>query len=79
MKARIKRLIINPRALIRIMTKDTVWRVDAGVPESAEIAGFTIDPNTMNLIVFVVDPSFDQVDVTNDVAPLVDLEVRKIQ
>lgn len=66
-------------ALMSIFTQDTVWRSEHGIPKTAQLAGFTLDPNTMNLILFIADSSFDQVDVANDVAPLLTLEVRKIQ
>lgn len=79
MKVRLRRVILNPLALLSIMTLDTTWRVSEGVPKKAVLQGFTIDPSTQNLVLFITDDSFDEVDVANDVAPLLTLEIRKIQ
>ena len=78
MKLRLKRLIINPEAFLKIMSQDTAWRVKAGVPKTARLHGFLIDPSTQNLVIFLEDESFDPIDVTNEVAPLLVTEFRKI-
>lgn len=78
MKARIKRLIINPLAFLHIMKDDTAWRVTKGVPKDTKICGFVIDPHTNNLVLFIEHESFPEVDV-NTVAPLLETEFRKIQ
>lgn len=79
MKVRLRRAILNPMSLVSLMTKDTVWRVEFGIPKDAVLQGFTIDPLTQNLILFVTHESFEKVDVTNEVAALLSIEVRKIQ
>ena len=64
---------------MNIMKQGTAWRVDAGVPDKAEMRGFTIDPQTQNLVLFVEHESFDAIDVQGQVAPLLTLEIRKVQ
>lgn len=61
------------------MQTGTTWRVDQGIPKGAEMRGFNIDPQTQNLILFISHDSFDEVDVTNNISPLHDLEIRNIQ
>ena len=79
MKARIKRVIINPLAFLGIMSTGSCWRVDNGIPKTAKLNGFTIDPQTQNLVLFVQDESFEAIDVNEQVAGLISLEIRKIQ
>ena len=79
MKARIRRVVMNPLAFMGLMAKDTVWRVHDGIPSDADLRGFTIDSQTQNLILFVEHPSFAEVDVQHEVAPLLVLEVRKVK
>jgi hypothetical protein len=79
MKLKVKRMIISPLALINFMTKDTCWRVVKGLPKSVKLAGFTLDPATQNLVLFVQDDSFDEVDVHEEIAPLFVTEFRKVQ
>ena len=79
MKARVQRLVINPEAFLHIMSQDTAWRVSQGVPKSARLRGFVIDPATMNLVLFLEDDSFPEVDITHEVAPVLKTEFRKIQ
>ena len=64
---------------MNIMKTDTAWRVTAGVPDKSEMRGFTIDPQTQNLILFVEHESFEPIDVQNEVASLLTLEIRKVQ
>lgn len=78
MKARLKRVQINPQAFFYIMCNDTAWRVSKGIPKGAVMRGFTIDPYTQNLFLFVEHDSFEEVD-TGVVAPLLETEFRKIQ
>lgn len=78
MKARIKRVQINPQAFFHIMSCGTAWRVSQGIPKGASLRGFTIDPYTQNFNLFVEHSSFDEVDV-DTVAPLLTTEFRKIQ
>ena len=79
MKARIRRIIINPSAFMGIMREETAWRVTCGVPKKAELRGATLDPQTMNFVLFIEDESFDAIDIQNEVAPLLTLEIRKVQ
>lgn len=78
MRARIKRVQINPQAFFHIMSSDTAWRVSKGIPKGASLCGFTIDPYTQNLNLFVEHESFEEIDV-DTVAPLLATEFRKIQ
>jgi hypothetical protein len=78
MKKRIKRLIINPVAFISIMKNGTTWRVFEGIPSKAELVGATLDSQTQNFILFIQDESFELVNVQEEVAPLLVLEVRKV-
>jgi len=79
MRSKIKRVIINPLAFLNIMETNTAWRVTSGIPKDARLCGFTTDPQTQNLILFIEHPSFDEIDVQNEVASLLTLEVRKVQ
>jgi len=78
MKARIRRLILNPHAFISIMKTNSCWRAYEGIPEGSELVGATIDPSTMNFVLFIAHQSFDQIDPQEDVAPLLVLEIRKV-
>lgn len=78
MKAKIKRLKISPDAFFHIMATDTAWRVHKGIPSGARLRGFTLDPYTQELNLFIEHESFEAVDVTT-VAPLLESEFRKIQ
>lgn len=78
MKARIKRVQINPQAFFHIMCDGTAWRVYKGIPAGASLRGFTLDPYTQNLHLFVEHESFEEVDLQT-VAPLLETEFRKIQ
>ncbi len=79
MKARIKRVVINPLAFVSIVQDDSAWRVTAGIPKGANLHGATLDPLTMNFVLFIEHESFDEVDVENDVAPLFTIEIRRVQ
>jgi hypothetical protein len=78
MKVRAKRIQINPEAFFHIMANDTAWRVSKGIPKGARLRGFTLDPYTQNLNLFLEHDSFDEVDV-GTVFPLLETEFRKIQ
>jgi|GEM_PF-4588629 len=78
MRARLRRVQINPQAFFNIMCNDTAWRVSKGIPKGASLRGFTIDPYTQNLNLFVEHESFDEIDAET-VAPLLSTEFRKIQ
>lgn len=79
MKARVKRLIINPEQLLHIMQNNTAWRVIEGVPKTARLRGITIDPYTQVLHLFAEDESFEEVDIEREVAPQLKTVFRKVQ
>lgn len=78
MKIKMKRMIINPQAFFHIMSNETAWRVSKGIPKGARLRGFTLDPYTQTLNLFVEHESFEEIDV-NTVAPLLETEFHKIQ
>lgn len=78
MKAKIRRVQISPQAFFHIMRDETAWRVSKGIPKSAELRGFTLDPYTQVLNLFVEHESFDEIDVGN-IYPILETEFRKIQ
>lgn len=77
MKARVKRVGINPEAFFSIMQNETAWRVQKGIPKGARMRGFTLDPYTQILFLFVEHDSFPEVDL-DEVAPLLETEFRRI-
>ena len=78
MKTRMKRLIINPAAFFHIMRTGSSWRVVLGIPEGAQMRGFTVDPSTQNLNLFIEHESFDPIDSATQVAPILKTEFRKV-
>ena len=78
MKAKVKRVKVSPDAFFHIMGTDTAWRVHKGIPKGARLRGFTLDPYTQELNLFVEHESFEEIDVSS-VAPLLETEFRKIQ
>lgn len=78
MKVKVKRVKVSPEAFFHIMQTDTAWRVSKGIPKGARLRGFTVDPYTQELNLFVEHESFDPIDVST-VAPLLETEFRKIQ
>ena len=79
MTTRLKRLVINPAAFFHIMKTDTSWKVFAGIPEGAELRGFTLDPATQNLNLFIEHESFEPIDATTQVAPILKTEFRRVK
>lgn len=79
MKARIKRLMINPLMLVHIMETDSAWRVTKGIPEGATMRGFTLDPLTQILHLFIEHESFDLVETDKEVSPALETLFKKIQ
>lgn len=49
-----------------------------GTPRTARLRGFTIDPMTQNLNLFVEDESFEEIEVETQVAPILETLFRKI-
>ena len=78
MQARIKRIKISPEALVNVMVNDTAWRVKKGVPSGAKVRGFTLDPYTSELNIFIEHYTFDYVNLS-EVAPLLETEFHKIK
>jgi hypothetical protein len=60
------------------MQTDTAWRVHKGIPKGARLRGFTVDPYTQELNLFVEHESFEPIEVST-VAPILETEFRKIQ
>jgi hypothetical protein len=77
MKARIKRIQINPEVLLHIMAKDSAWKMVEGVPRGSKLRGASIDPYTQVLILLIENDSFDEIDV-NTMAPLISTEFERI-
>lgn len=78
MKARIKRVLVNPQAFLSIMATGTSWTVSQGVPEGAKLRGFTTDPLTQSLHLFIEHESFPLIDVYAQVAPVLATEFLKV-
>lgn len=77
MKARVKRVVINPQVLFHIMQVETSWLVSKGIPDGAKMRGFTLDPYTQCLHLFVEHESFDEIDL-NTVAPQLETLFKKV-
>ena len=75
---RLKRLLINPDVFFAIMQNKSAWRVFKGIPITAQLRGFTLDPITQNLNLFIEDESFDLIDIESTVAPILVTEFHKI-
>lgn len=60
------------------MATDTAWRVKEGIPKGAKLRGFTVDPYTQELNLFVEHESFEEVP-NGVVASLLKTEFYKIQ
>lgn len=77
-KAKIQRLMINPEVLFHIMETGSAWRVTKGIPPGAKMRGFTVDPYTQTLHLFVEHDSFPEVEI-GEVAPQLETLFKKIQ
>lgn len=77
MRARVKRIVVNPEAFLHILQYETAWRVHKGVPKDARLRGAVIDPYTQNINLFIEHDSFPELDL-NKVAPILETEFRKI-
>ena len=78
MTVKLKRVIVSPEILFHIMQNNTAWRVAKGIPEDATLKGFTLDPYSNTLNLFISHPSFEDVHV-NDVAPIFETEFLRIK
>ena len=79
MTARVKRMKISPEAFFHIMANDTCWRVEKGIPAGARLRGFTVDPYTQELNLFIEHDSFEPVEIGSQVAPVLETRFRKVQ
>ena len=77
--ARVKRLAINPEMLFHVMQEGTAWRVDTGIPTGARMRGFTLDPYSQILHLFVEHDSFPDIDIAKEVTPLMESLFKKIK
>jgi hypothetical protein len=71
-------MMISPEALFQIMETGSAWRVTKGIPKDAKMRGFTLDPYTQTLHLFVEHESFEEVEV-GDVAPKIESLFKKLQ
>lgn len=78
MKAKIRRLMINPEMLFSVMQTETAWRVSKGVPEGAKFRGVTIDPHTQIIHIFVEHDSFPLVNLETEVSGQLETLFKKI-
>lgn len=78
MKVKAKRLAISPEVLFNVMQTNSAWRVSKGIPKDARMRGFTLDPYTQTLFLFVEHESFPEVEV-GEVLPLMETLFKKIQ
>ena len=77
-KARVKRVQINPEALFDMFQPGTSWTVEKGIPKTARLRGFTLDPLTQMLHLFVEDVSFEEIPIESKVAPTLETLFKKI-
>jgi hypothetical protein len=77
MKAKVKRVPINPEVFFHVMCSETAWRVTKGIPKGARLRGITLDPYTQTLNLFVEHESFPEIDL-GTVAPELETEFRRI-
>lgn len=78
MKVKAKRVVINPEMLISILEGGTAWRVTTGVPKGARLRGFTLDPYTQALHMFVEHESYEPV-LISEVFPQQEIFFKKLQ
>lgn len=71
-------MMINPEVLFHIFQTNTSWKVASGIPEGAVMKGFTVDPSTQMLSLFIESDSFDEVDVLHEVAPCIETSFKKL-
>ncbi len=77
MKIRVKRVAIAPDALIRFMNNGMSWKTIKGVPAGTRVRGFTIDPATQVLQLFIEHDSFEEISPYT-LAPLLETEFSQI-
>jgi hypothetical protein len=73
MKAKIRRLQISQEFFPLLFRENTAWRMYKGLPADTVMKGWTIDPHTNVLTLFVSHPSFKEVNIYN-VCPEMELE-----
>lgn len=77
-KSRIKRVLISPQVLMRMFAIDSSWKEVKGIPSDATMRGFTIDPLTQTLNLFVYHDSFPEIDIEMEVAKPLETLFRKL-
>jgi len=77
-RARVKRVVISPDAFFHIMGSGTAWSVESGIPQGARLRGLTLDPTTQNLNLFVEHEEFEEVDVSREIAPQLEMLFKKL-
>jgi hypothetical protein len=75
---RIKRVLISPEILTHVLATGTAWRVEEGIPLGATMKGFTLDPATQCLNLFVEHEEFEMVDMEREVAEPLTVLFKKI-
>lgn len=78
MKARLKRLLISPDVLFHIWETGTSWQVKQGIPPGSRVRGFTLDPNSQCLNVFVENEIFDEVNIETEIASTLQTLFKKL-
>lgn len=74
MKAKIKRIALNPEHLAAILATGATTVIEAGIPENSRIVGMAMDPNTGKLNVFIQNESFAEVE-SSVKAPLLETKL----
>lgn len=77
MKLKIRRVMVSPHVLKSMLTVGEGWKVTHGIPKGAELRGFTMDPYTNSLILFIEHESFDPIE-EGTVAPLLEAEMVRV-
>jgi len=75
---RLRRMLISPDVLFHVFQTGSSWRVDAGIPEEARVRGFTLDPQTQCLNLFIECEEFEEIDVDSEIAPTLQTLFKKI-
>ena len=78
LKARIKRVVVNPSVLFHMFAPGTSWEVSKGVPKGSTLQGMTYDPLTQNLNLFVAHEEFPEVDIEHEVSPPLEMLFKRL-
>jgi hypothetical protein len=74
---RLKRVPIAPENLILLMTAESEWRAEAGIPGDAQLRGCTIDPYADIINLFIEHSSFPELP-KGEVAPILEVKFRRL-